>query len=237
MAGSDLISEGWAFTDVAVGSESVFSYSFVGASGAFFERLSKKGMVKGAGQQTHSEYSFLCDANGNHFVPIGNAKLEWRLEDQYNNNETIDAFKNYMETTYSWAGLTWSGPNDGVLSLESSILDVSDYTTWQPLPFQAWSFKNKHSRFKLSKGSVLWCATHAGGPTGPWTNMFRDLGAGVTETFTKEGEASWFVFSGPVQGPDGQIDPHTPTIVDTSLTVTNAGSESIRVMRASKASS
>jgi len=237
MAGSDLISEGFAFTDFAVGSESVFSYSYVGASGAFFERLSKKVMMQGAGQQTHSEYSFLFDSNGNHFIPVGEVVLEWRLEDQYNNNETITALTNYMQTTYPWVAITFSGPNDGVLRAETSSMNVSNHNTWQPLPFQDWSFKNKHSRFSLSKGSVLWCATHTGGPTGPWTNTFRDLDAGAVETFTKEGEASWFVFSGPVQGPDGQIEPHTPTIVDTSLTVTNAGSESIRVMRASKASS
>lgn len=236
MSNPEQIFVGLNFKDSVVGTESLWAYSFVGDDGAYMERNTLKGLLKGAGS-VHPTLDFLHKANGNHFAPIGNAKLEWRLEDQYNNNETLDAFKNYMETNYSWAGLTWSGPNDGVLSLESSTLDVSNYTTWQELPFQDYAFRNAHSRFNLKPGAVIWCAMHKGGPSGPWKNMFRDLGAGVTETFTKEGEASWFVFSGPVQGPDGQIEPHTPTVVDTSLTVTNAGSDSIRVMRASKASS
>jgi hypothetical protein len=219
-----------------IGTETYWGYAIVGDDGAYMERNSRNSLLKGAGDP-HPTLDFMIKANGNNFVPIGNAVLEWRLEDQYNNNETIDAFKAHMNNTYSWAGLTWSGPTDGVLKLESSTLDVSDYTTWQNLPFQDYSFRNNHSRFGLKPGAVVWCAIHKGGNAGPWANMFRDLGAGVTETFTKEGEASWFVFSGPVQGPDGQIEPHTPTIVETSLTVTNAGSESIRVMRASKASS
>ena len=133
-----LVAVGFSFTDTKVGDDSVFSFCKIPSTGAYMERTSLKDMMAGSGV-AHPTVPCMITSNGNHFIADGEVTVEWRLDDENNNDDTLNDFRNHMLTRYPWANLMFTGPVDGILRMESTTLSNSYFSTFQPLPFQDYS--------------------------------------------------------------------------------------------------